>query len=172
LRIIVKPQYWTLCFFVALSVLWPLSTVRADQPFQRFVPLLIDLNGWQGQKPEGMSMQMSDTSMTTATREYARGSAQVHASVLVGQSAVGALPQVESGMNIQTSEGHAISATINGMPVLKTYNIPDKAGTLIVALSKGAVFSLGYEGISEDEALALAEKFDWKALQQVAAQIK
>ncbi|OKO90086.1 hypothetical protein AC629_05285 [Bradyrhizobium sp. NAS80.1] len=172
LRIFVKPQYWALCFFAALLAFWPLSTVRADQPFQRFEPLLIDLNGWKGKKPEGMSMQMSDASMTSATREYERGSGQLHASVLVGQAAVGALPQVESGMNISTSEGHAISTTINGMPVLKSYNIADKSGMLIVALSKSAVFSLGYENISEDEALALAEKFDWKALQQMAAQIK
>lgn len=171
MRIIAKQQYWALCFFLALSVLWPLSTVRADQPFQRLLPLLIDLNGWKGNKPEGMSMQMSDTSMTTATRGYERGSAQVDASVLVGQSAVGALPQAQSGMNIQTSEGHMISTTMHGMPVLKNYNIPDKSGTFIVSLNKDAVFSLGFKGITEDEALALAEKFDWKAI-QAAAQIK
>src|SRR5262249_47345489 len=42
---------------------------------QRFLPLLVDLGGWQGKKPDGMSMQMSDTSMTTATRDYERGTA-------------------------------------------------------------------------------------------------
>lgn len=171
LRIFVKPQCWALCFFVALSALWPLSTARADQPFQRFVPLLIDLNGWQGKKPEGMSMQMSDTNMTTATRDYERGPAQVHASVIVGQGATGVVPPMQGGMNLQTSEGHVISATMHGMPVLKNYNIPEKSGSLIVSLTKDALFSVTFEGITEDEALALAEKFDWKAL-QVAAQTK
>jgi hypothetical protein len=166
-----EPRYWILCFSVALSVLWPFSTVRADQPFQRLLPFLIELDGWQGKKPEGMSMQMSVTSMTTATRDYERGSAQVHASVMVGQGAVGALPQVQSGMNIQTTEGHMMSATMRGMPVLKSYNIAEKSGSLIVALGTDALFSLNFEGIAEDEALVLAEKFDWKAL-QAAAQTK
>jgi len=35
----------------------------------------------------------------------------------------------------------------------------------LVALDKEAMFSLSYNGLSEDEALALAEKFDWKAIQ-------
>jgi hypothetical protein len=34
-----------------------------------------------------------------------------------------------------------------------------------VGLGKDAVFSFAYKGITEDEALALAEKFDWKAIQ-------
>ena len=33
------------------------------------------------------------------------------------------------------------------------------------------MFSLSYNGITEDEALALAEKFDWKAM-QAATQAK
>jgi hypothetical protein len=41
----------------------------------------------------------------------------------------------------------------------------------MVALDKSAMFSLAYEGLTEDEALQLAEKFDWKAL-QTAAQAK
>jgi len=35
----------------------------------------------------------------------------------------------------------------------------------MVELGKEALFSLSYSGITEVEALALAEKFDWKAIQ-------
>lgn len=157
--------------FLILFMHWPHSAVLADQPFQRFLPLLVDLAGWQGKKPEGMSMQMSDASMTTATRDYERGTAQVHASVVVGQAAEGALAPIQTGVNVQTTEGHMITATIRGMPVLKTFNTKDKSGALMVALSKDAVFSIAYEGVTEDEALQLAEKFNWNAL-QAAAQIK
>jgi hypothetical protein len=41
----------------------------------------------------------------------------------------------------------------------------------MVALGKNALFSLSYSGITEDEALALAEKFDLKAI-QAATQVK
>lgn len=154
-----------------LSILWPLSQARADQPFQRFLPLLIDLDGWQGKKPDGMSMQMSDTSMSTATRDYQRGPAQAHASVVTGKAAEGALGPMQAGLNMQTPEGHIMTATMRGMPVLKTFNSKDKSGALMVALGTSAVFSFSYNGLTEEEALVLAEKFDWKAI-QAAAQAK
>ncbi|MBI5263939.1 MAG: hypothetical protein HY852_19195 [Bradyrhizobium sp.] len=152
-------------------MLWPLSFARADQPFQRFLPLLVDLAGWQGEKPDGMSMQMSGAAMTTATRNYERGPAQAHASVVIGQAAEGALAPIQTGLNIQTTEGHMVTETMRGMPVLKTFNTKDKSGTLMVSLGNAAMFSFAYEGITEAEALALAEKFDWKAI-QAAAQAK
>jgi len=34
-----------------------------------------------------------------------------------------------------------------------------------VALDKDAMFSFSYSGLAEDEAIALAQKFDWKAIQ-------
>jgi hypothetical protein len=166
-----KPLRAISAAFLALFMLWPHFAVSADQPFQRLLPLLVDLAGWQGKKPDGMSMQMSDTSMTTATRDYERGTAQLHASVVIGQAAEGALAPIQTGMKMQTPEGHMITDTLRGMPVMKTFNIKDKSGALIVALAKNAMFSLAYEGLGEDEALQLADKFDWKAL-QAAAQAK
>ena len=164
-----KPLRAISAAFLVLCMLWPHSAVTADQPFQRFLPLLVDLAGWEGKKPDGMSMHMADTSMTSATRDYERGPAKVHASVIIGQAAEGALMPIQSGMKMQTPEGHMITDTMRGMPVLKAYNSKDKSGTLIVALAKNAMFSLAYEGMTEDEALPLADKFDWKALQTAAA---
>ena len=37
------------------------SAADADQAFQRFLPFLVDLDGWQGKKPEGFSMETSGT---------------------------------------------------------------------------------------------------------------
>ena len=74
-------------------------------------------------------------------------------------------------MNIQTAEGHMVTSTMHGMPVLKGFNTKDKSGSLIVGLAKDAMFSFAYSGLTEDEALALAEKFNWKAL-QAASQSK
>lgn len=159
------------CLLLTLSFFAPLSSARADQAFRRFLPLFVDLDGWQGKKPDGMSMEMPGTSMTTATRDYARGPAEAHASVMVGQAAAGAVAPIQSGMNIQTSQGHMVTATIHGMQVLKNFTTAEKSGALMVALGKDAVFSFSYKGITEDEALALAEKFDWKAM-QAATQAK
>jgi hypothetical protein len=35
----------------------------------------------------------------------------------------------------------------------------------MVALGAAALFSLNFEGVTEDEALALAQRFNWKAIQ-------
>jgi hypothetical protein len=143
---------------IAVSMLWPPSSVFAERAFQRFLPLLVDLNGWQGKKPEGMSMEMTNNSMTTATRDYQRGAAQLHAAVVIG-------------MNVQTTEGHMISSTMHGLSIIKTFNTKQSSGAIMVALGKDVLFSLSYNEINGDEALALAEKFDWKAI-QAAAQVK
>lgn len=163
-----------ICFaLVTIVALCPLglSSVRAQQAFQRFLPLLVELDGWQGKKPDGMSMETSNMSMTTATRDYQRGTAQLHAAVIIGQAAVGALAPIQSGMNVQTAEGHMTTTTIRGLPAMKTFNNQQKSGAIMVALATNALFSLSYDGISEDDALSLAEKFDWKAM-QAAAQTK
>jgi hypothetical protein len=156
---------------VALPLFGPLSSPRAEQAFLRFTPLLIELDGWQGKKPDGLSMEMVNVSMTTATRDYQRGSAQAHAGVIVGPAAVGALAPLQGGVNIETAEGHMVTATMQGLSVLKSFNTQQKSGAIIVALAKDALFSFSYSGIGEDEALGLAQKFDWKAMQS-AAQIK
>jgi hypothetical protein len=163
-----KSRSVVLSLLLALPVLLTISSARAEPAFQRLTPLLIDLDGWQGKKPDGMSMDIPNGSITTATREYDRGPAKVHAAVMMGPSAVGAMAPILSGMNVSTSEGHMLTATMHDMKVMKTYTTAQKSGALMVALDKDALFSLSYSGLSEDEALALAEKFDWKAIQAAA----
>lgn len=116
-----KQRYSIVCFAFAISMLWSFAS-RADQAFQRFLPLLVDLDGWQGKKPDGMSMEMANVSMTTATRDYQKGPAQVHASVMVGQTAGATLAPLQNGMNVQTTEGHMITGTLHGMPPEELYH--------------------------------------------------
>ena len=164
----VKSRSIIVTFLLVLPVLWAVSSARAEPAFQRLTPLLTDLDGWQGKKADGMSMDMPNGSMTTATREYQRGSAKANVSIVVGQTAVGALAPMVTGMNLNTSEGHMLTDTVQGMKVLKTYTTAQKSGALVVALDKDALFSFSYSGLPEDEALALAQKFDWKAIRAAA----
>lgn len=163
-----KSRSVILALLLVLPALLTASTARAEPAFQRLTPLLVDLDGWQGKKPDGMSMDMPNGSMTTATREYQKGSSRANASVVVGQAAIGALTPLTSGININTGEGHMLTDTVGGMKVLKTYTTKQKSGALLVALDKDAMFSFSYNGLGEDEAVALAQKFDWKAMQAAA----
>lgn len=157
-----------ICFaFAALPAAWLLqsSAARADQAFQRFLPFLVDLDGWQGKKPEGFSMEMTGTNMITATREYQRGPAHLQAQVLTGAAAQGALAGTRAGMNIETSDGRMTTSTIDGLQVTRSFNFKDQSGAILVALGNSGLFSVSFKGIGDDDALALAKKFDWKAIQ-------
>jgi hypothetical protein len=151
----------------ALPAAWLLrpSPARAQQAFRKFFPFLIDLDGWEGHTPDGMSMEMGSSSMLTATREYRRGPARVNVGVVMGPAAVGALAASQAGMNIETSEGHMLTSTIDSFTVIRTYNIKEKSGAVLVKLSPTAMFSFSYNGLSEDEAMPLAKRFDWKGIQ-------
>jgi hypothetical protein len=149
----------------ALPAVWLAKAARADQGFQRFVPLLIDLPGWKGNKPNGMGMEMSGTSMITATRNYERGAAHVNVSILTGMAAQAALAATSAGIKIETPDMHINTSTIDGLQVIKTYTASNKAGAIMVALGPSAVLTLAFTGIDEDEALGLARTFDWNGMQ-------
>jgi hypothetical protein len=149
----------------ALPAAWLPKAARAQQSFQSFIPFLVELPGWKGNKPDGMGMAMAGGSMVTATRSYERGAAHVNASVLTGMAAQGALAATNAGIKLETPDIHMSSSTIDGMQVSKTYTVSAKSGAILVALGPAAVFTLAYTGIDEDEAMGLARKFDWKAMQ-------
>lgn len=156
----------------ALPATWLLrpSPARAQQAFRKFFPFLIDLDGWQGKTPDGMSMEMGNTSMLTATREYRRGAARLNVGIVMGPAAIAALAAGQSGMNIETSEGHLITSTIDSFTAIRTFNIKEKSGAVLVKLGPSAMFSFSYNGLTEDEALPLAKKFDWKGIQAATQQ--
>ena len=140
------------------------APARADPAFKRLLPLLVDLPGFTGAKADGMTMEMGDGAMTTVGRKYTKGAASVDIAVVSGQAAVGALAPITSGMKIETTDGHMIPDTIDGFRAMRTYNNKEQSGALIVALAKDAVMTFGYRNLSEDDAVALARKLDWKAL--------
>jgi len=150
----------------ALPAAWlALSSPAAAQDFQKFTPFLVDLPGWTGKKADGMAMQVPGMSMITATRDYARGSSKLTASVISGSTAQGMLAAVQSGIKIETAEMHMNSATVDGFLVARTFNVPEKAGSVLVQLGPNALFSLSFTALPEDEAFTLARRFDWKAIQ-------
>ena len=148
-----------------VAVTWLGAPAAQAQGFQRFVPFLIDLSGWTGGKPDGMSLQMPGNAMDTATRKYQRSGAIVDAQIIVGAAAQAVLAPTQAGIKFESSEGRLGTSTIDGFVVTQAYTTASKSGTVIVALANNAVFNLAFNGITDDEALALAKKFDWKAIQ-------
>jgi hypothetical protein len=156
----------------ALPAAWLLraSGAFADQAFERFLPFLVDLDGWQGKKPQGFAMEMTGSNLITASRDYERGPARLQAQVMTGAAAQGALAPTRTAMNIETSDGRMNTSTIDGVQVTRSFNIKEQSGAILVALGTSALLSVTFRGIGDDDALALAKKFNWKALQAAIAQ--
>ena len=145
--------------------LLPSSSALAQQGFQRFIPFFIDLPGWTGKKADGLAMEIPGMSTITANRDYAKGAAKLTAQVIIGPAAQGALAATNPGMKFETSEARMAASTVDGFQVARTFTFKDKSGVIIVALGPSAMFNLTFSGVSEDEGLELAKKFDWKAIQ-------
>ena len=137
---------------------------RAEQAYERLYPLLIDLPGWTGAKPDGMAMQVAGMSMMTATRSYTRGNSTLNAGILTGAPAQAGLAMIQGGMKLQTPEVHVSVDVINGMKVARTFSVKDQTGGLFVGLNDSGLFSFAFTSVPEDEAVALAKRFDWKAM--------
>jgi hypothetical protein len=103
--------------------------------------------------------------MITATREYERGEARLTAQILVGPAAQGLVASTEQNIKLETSDGRMLAGPIDGFQVARTFTLREKSGAIIVALGPNALFNLQFNGIGDDEALALARAFNWQAIQ-------
>ncbi len=134
--------------------------IHAEPSFQRFVPFLIDLPGWVGTAPEGTARETPRRTAIRASRSYSRGGAQFYAGIILGT------PADFEEFTVQIDVGPPKTSTIDGFDVMTT----DTPAFVHIAVTLGpdAVFSLLFNGVSADEAMALARKFDWKGMQAQA----
>ena len=136
---------------------------------QALTPLLIDLQGWEAENPEGMSMDMGAMKITNATRIYTKGDNSITAMVMIGNHAM-AQGQMQE-MNAETTDARMSISEIAGFRVHTGYDKNENAGSVIVFLSQGqtesALFMVSYQGLSEKEAMDLARNFDWKKMKAV-----
>lgn len=146
-----------------------LPAAHAEVNYQRFMPALVELPGWEAEKPDGMAMEMAGATMVTASRHYQRGDARIDAQIVTGSAAQVALAATSTDMKIESGEGRMSSDVINGFKVTRTYTFSDQSGGIIVSLGEQALFSLSFSGIDDAEALAVAKRFDWKSLKSIVS---
>ncbi len=153
----------TACIAMAV-VLGMAGALGAEESFKRFFPMLIELPGWTAEAPDGGSIEIVGQGMTSAGRKYAREDASLNAQILTGAAAQAALALTQQ-IRIETREARLTTETIDGFQVTRSFEKTSRAGAIIVQLSPAALFLLAHNGIPEDEAFALARKFDWQAMQ-------
>jgi hypothetical protein len=136
---------------------WP-RTVRAQQAYQRFIPFLMDLPGWTGLQPQGTEKETKGGRAITVSRFYQRGDARFNVSIISGTAALA----TGSRFYINIRGIHESTSTIDGFQVT-TKSTPIFV-SIAITLGSDETFSLLFNGVSEDEAMSIAQKFDWKGI--------
>ena len=144
------------------------------QSYEALAPLLTDLPGWNAEKAQGTDLATPDMKMTNATRTYKQDGKEITVQIMFGGSA-GAVANALASTNalqMENAEQKISIKTIAGFQVSSTFNKVEKSGTMMVVLAQGkdngGFFNFMYKGLADDEALALAQKFDWKKMQEIA----
>lgn len=161
-----------LLFALAVLALSP-SAARAAEEFQKFTALLVDLPGWEAEKAEGMSMEMSGQKMVSAQRTYQKGDKQLDASIVWGFGAGAQMAPLGSGngkdaMRIETSDGFLITESKDGHVVTTQYTRAEQTGAVMVMLDNSLMFVVNFQGLPFEEGQALAKKFNWQAIKAAA----
>lgn len=136
-------------------------------------PFLVNLNGWQGEAPQVMSMDMNGVQMVNAVRSYESGDKSLAATVMITSLQMGMASFQQ--MNMAQGEVSVSTTQMDGFKVMHAHDGNENGGSIIVLLGEtqksSALFSLGYEGISGKDSLAIARKFDWKGMQKAAKKL-
>jgi hypothetical protein len=146
-----------------LVVICAAAIAYADD-YELLTPLLIDQPGWDAREAKGMSMDMGAMKMITASRTYTQDSKKIDAMLIIGNQAMtqGKMQQ----MKAESLDTKVSITNIDGFNVQTVYEKNDKSCSVVVFLSqsqtKGAMFMLSGKGLSENEALGIAKKFNWK----------
>lgn len=154
------------------SLAWGITSIAAAQPsLTALAALLIDIPGWQAEKPDTMNMTQGAISVSYASRSYEQGEKRITA--MLGRSGVEQQIPMAAG---NRQEDFSMDAggtslrlrTLRGFRVFTAYEAADKDGMVLVYLggNTATTFVLQFDGITLDEALAHAQRFDWTAMQR------
>jgi hypothetical protein len=132
--------------------------------FERLLPLLIDLAGWTADEPHGLDLEVPDGRVVSAAREYRRGDARLSVTVVIGPTTQGVTAATQANVDLAIGDTRMRAAIIDGLPVSRSFTAHDRTGVILVALGAHTMFSVVVDGVDENEALALARRFDWTAM--------
>lgn len=163
-----------LAALTALVALALPAAAQAQAPHEKLTPLLVELPQWTAEPVEGMSMQTQGQDMVWASRTYKRGDSELNVIVGVGHPMAGQAEAMrEMGKTqYQTNDASFETGTVRGYQVARFYNKAEKSGMIFIVLSpnsaKGATLILQYTAVDPRDAMAIAERFDWAAMQRTA----
>jgi len=149
--------------------------VQAQEEKSSIAALLIDLDGWKAEAAENHRVELDGLTMIMATRAYKQGGLRLEVTLMAGNSVLihGKVAETTGEGTSPAGSGAARErvATIDGFQAYAAHDPENKLSEIVIVLAQtaqdGALFTFFSEGVTEKEALELAQKFAWKQMQTV-----
>ena len=141
------------------------------EPSDELKILLIDLKEWNAEQAEGSSVNLVGMNMINAIRNYSKEDKNLDVTILVGSSVM--IQGQTQTINIETSDTKVITGEIDSFNVIQAFNKNENSGYIIITLEKGltegSLLMINYMGISSDEALGIAKKYNWDKMKSITS---
>lgn len=149
--------------------------VQAQEEKSSIAALLIDLEGWKAEAAENQRVDLDGMTMTMVTRAYKQGGRRLEVTLMAGNRVLihGKVAETTDEGKFPAAAGAARErvATLDGFQAYAAHDPENKLHDLVIVLAQtaqdGALVTFFSEGVTEKEALELAQKFDWKQMQTV-----
>jgi hypothetical protein len=166
--------------FLALLLLALPALAAYSAGFDALLPLLIDLPDWEAEQAAGSDATAEGVRAVVAFRSYQSGDRKFNVNILVGlQALLTWLPDYREGLRIITPDALTEVKNIEGFLVFYNYQWLNKSGGIIVLLRDGAddpdlgaVLAVDFEDLSLEEALTIAQRFDWAEMKEQIARLR
>ena len=135
---------------------------RAVESYKALEPLLVDLPGWQGETPQGTSIDSGGQTMIQVTRRYTKNDGEL--TVLVNYGSKMTSTALGSNANIDTDDMRMAVDQIDGYKMFITFAKKDKTGSIAVALTPHAMLNIQFAKLGYEDAVEIARRFDLKEL--------
>lgn len=143
---------------------------RAEQ-HDRLLPLLGNLEGWQAQPAQGISMISAQMKLISASRNYSQADKNLNLNVMVNSG-----PVVDSDLQESSSESESMREQIrqiDGFWVKSSHVKKNGSGEVVVFLDynqeANALLVANYTKMSDDEVLRVIRSMDWQKLKTVVS---
>jgi len=160
-------------------IIFVFSTIAMAASYSDLYPYLKKLPGWKADPPTGASVQLPDLHLITATRAYQKGKKTITAMIMIGPQALASWLPYAEGFKLDTPNELVTTQKIKDFYVQIIYDKQNHSGGILVELSapedngsrKAAAFHLSFNSMKPEEALKIAEKFDWKGMQKAVEKL-
>ena len=159
-------------FFFSVILFLSVNFLFAQQ-HENLKPLLIDLDGYEADNPEGMTIDMGTTKMINALRDYSNENVDISTSIIIANQMMMSAKMQEFSFQ---SEGETVKIEeIDGFKVSRYFNENEKEFSITVYIegneSQSGVFIFMSTGLEKDAALNLSKQFNWEQISEAVKNI-